>query len=134
MSLLLAFAACGVTFTVYLGMYALNNPDPADVWVVEKSGLALQIGQQGDEAATPVHDRFTMWFLWGFIQCIVFVGGTCLHNVIKMIKRSLDRYGDGRKVAKGTGKVWEGLMGCAFTLGALSWWITGAVFRFNRAG
>ena len=117
----LACCAGGITFMVYLGKYAFNNPDPADVWAVETPGLALQLGQGADDAAVPVHDNFVKWFLWGLIQCLILPGGMCLAGVAMACVPAL-------------GACLGGLTGCAAGCGGLAWWITGIIWRFNRVG
>lgn len=70
---------------VYLGIYAFNNPDQADVWAVESPSLALQVGAQGNDNAVPIHDTFVKWFLWGFIIQVMLPGGMCLAAVSSAI-------------------------------------------------
>ena len=106
---------------VYLGKYAFDNPDPADIWTVETPSLAMQVGQQGNDAAVPVHDNFVKWFLWGLIQCLIVPGGMCLAAICSAMAPAL-------------GSCLGGLTACAASCGGLAWWIVGIIWRFNRAG
>ena len=106
---------------VYLGKYAFDNQDPADVYVVEDPTLRMQIGAQGNDAAVPVHDLYVKWFLWGLIQCLILPGGMCLAGIFMAIAPAL-------------GGCLGGLTACAASCGGLAWWICGIIWRFNRAG
>ena len=58
-----------VIWTVYLCIYAFDNPDqPA--WYGKKDGKPSLFGspeEQGAGELTDIHQRFVSWFLWGFI-------------------------------------------------------------------
>jgi len=117
----LACCAGGITFMVYLGKYAFDNPDVDGVWAVEEPALKMQMGDQGNDAAVPVHDNFVKWFLWGLIQCLIMPAGMCLAGICMVISQPL-------------GTCFGGLTGCAGLCGGLAWWICGIIWRFNRVG
>ena len=74
----------GVTLTVYLGIYAYNNPDPQNCWVVKDLHQCQPSKQlvlaKAKEFAIDVtegyplemHRLFVTWFRWGFWTAIVF--------------------------------------------------------------
>ena len=79
----LTVLALFITFTVYLGIYGYNNPDPESCWVIrglensEKTkALALaKAADLGIEVASgyPVemHKVYLAWFRWGFWNNLV---------------------------------------------------------------
>ena len=67
-----------ITLTVYLGIFALDNPD-ADGWYGTISGVPRMDSEASfkaivDQATVAdldhVHDHFVTWFLWGFINAV----------------------------------------------------------------
>ena len=73
-----ACLAGGITFVVYLGKYAFDNPNKDCFWastgaddddglVFPTEALAKTAGFK-EEEIVDVHGRFVTWFLWGFIM------------------------------------------------------------------
>ena len=64
----------GITFTYFLGTFALNNPN-SEGWYGVVNDVATMNSEQYMTANNAkemdfVHDHFVTWFLWGFINNI----------------------------------------------------------------
>ena len=135
----LACLSIFLTFVIYLGIYAFDNPDneawyqsysgPVNGETVEIAGLTptaeFPAGLPFPTTdltleAVPVHARFVTWFTWGFLNtmlCCTFCCGAVLIS-----------------------RVAQSLVGCCFCLMACTncsgfvWYIMGLVWRLNKAG
>ena len=125
-----AFAILPIVMTVYLGIYAFNNPD-SEAWLgLSKSGKEEDFALFKDEAAgkaaqatelVDVHGRFLVWFLWGFIAQLSPIAVVILTSIFTLCH-------------PGFGSFCGGVLGCAQCCGTLAWWITGIVWRFRADG
>lgn len=122
----LVCAALPIVFTVYLGIYAFNNPDK-DAWygiVSEQKALfATHADGKTAQAAelVDIHQRFVTWFLWGFIQTLAPIAVGLISAI-------------GTAINPTCGSALAGVGGCAMGCGGLAWWITGIVWRFRSDG
>lgn len=121
-----ACSVAPIVFTVYLGIYSFNNPDN-EAWMGVVSGEeTLFADKAAAEAASAsdivdIHNRFVIWFLWGFIQILAPIGAALLAGICMLISPALANF-------------IGGLVGCAAGCGGLAWWITGIVWRFRADG
>ena len=114
----LAVFAVGTTFTVYLGIFAFNNPN-GDGWygkIGDVEYMKLKEEWDAQSAGTvvtdldAVHDHFLIWFTWGFINSC----GTKAAMLLICIPCCLP------------------VLGC-FLCSSLAWWIAGMVWRFRES-
>ena len=121
-------AAVPITFVVYLGIYAFNNPDnEAWVGVAPTGKQALYADETAGTLAkatslADIHGRFVSWFLWGFLQ-----------NLVLPVSAVL-LIGLGMLINEGLGKCCGGLASLGMCCGGTAWWITGIVWRFRSEG
>jgi len=114
----LSLCAVAITFTVYLGIFALDNPN-AEGWYGEFGGAprmqSLEWFQQQDQTKVAnlddVHGHFTTWFLWGFINQIGTIGPMLLFCI----------------------PCCPPIAGC-FQCSGFAWWIAGMVWRLRQSG
>ena len=113
-----------ITYMVYLGIYAFNNPDPEACWWMEGDvhGSAVKPILTGDAVAVNVHTTFVNWFVWGFWTCV----SPCLAIPLFCIVGCLGM----QTVLSGLG----GLLSCGVGCSTLFWIIFGAVWRFGSMG
>ena len=114
--------AAFITFWVYLGIFAFNNPDN-QAWYGVTAGVEGLSADQPAATATDVvdiHGRFVNWFLWGFINLVVCCGGGLFAGIFSASVPVL-------------GQCCGFLASCSGCSG-LAWWITGMVWRLNAAG
>lgn len=128
-SLLCSCACLGgmITFVVYLGKYAFDNPNKAawygvkdDVEALYPTLEAAQAAGIADEEIVDIHNRFVTWFLWGFLMMF----GPCYVLVIAGLT-----FWNAKVMGCCTG-----LAGTALGCSGLAWWIAGMVWRLNAAG
>ena len=67
-----ALSAVPIVFLVYLGIYAFDNPDTGAWYGLVKKEQTLFATEEagklvGAEELVDIHNRFVVWFLWGFI-------------------------------------------------------------------
>ena len=121
-----------ITYTVYLGIYAYNNPDPEECWWIKgldvsqtTSAAATAAGALSDPALTAepvnVHLVYVGWFLWGFWMCI----SPCIAAPVLMTLGC---------VSMQATQVLGGLFSCALGCGQLFWVIFGFVWRWGAMG
>lgn len=118
-----------ITFCVYLGVYAFNNPDK-EAWIgivnIDANERVIFKTKGAVEAANAVqvvdiHARFVSWFLWGFINwfaplfIVLLAVLTCSINQI-------------------FGAIAVSALSLASACSATAWFIVGAVWRFNLDG
>mmetsp|Transcript_23076 Transcript_23076/g.30711 ORF Transcript_23076/g.30711 Transcript_23076/m.30711 type:complete len:127 (-) Transcript_23076:370-750(-) len=117
-----------LTFVIYLGIYAFNNPD-REAWV----GLAAETNDRTLFRAhaeldaskaiqvVNIHSRFTAWFFWGFINWFapLFIV-TCA-----VLTCSINQF---------CGLVTISALSLASACSATAWFIVGAIWRFNKDG
>ena len=64
----------GITATVYMGIYAFNNPDAPAIYYETLGGKPELASPDnvplGALEIDDIHDRFVTWFYWGFFQCL----------------------------------------------------------------
>ena len=118
-----AWLATSITFMVYCGIYAFNNPEPQAYYVPGTTLTEPQlipITSQGENyGIVAIHDQFVMWFTWMFYNMCAFLGLGCCFAPIATIL---------------------GIPGCArlgfclanFSVGAV--YVMGMVWRFGEAG
>ena len=120
-----ACCAAGVTFLVYLGIFAFNNPNP-EAWYATK-GTDESLFK--DEAAATaagysdldnVHGHFVTWFLWGFLNAVIPMGLALIAGLCMLISPR-------------AGQVVGSLAGCGGCSG-LAWYIAGLCWRFRASG
>jgi hypothetical protein len=131
-SIIGCLCSCGclaavITFAVYCGIYAFNNPDP-NAWyeagIIPASGQLVGVMPNTMEGVTPVHEDFVRWFTWTFANQMVFFGFPIIAGVTALITGC----------SPGLGKCFGGLSGCALMCSGLVAWIMGMVWRFSEAG
>ena len=115
----LAVLSVAITFTVYLGIFALDNPN-ADGWYGTVSGVPRMdseanfnkiVDQNTVADLDHVHDHFVTWFLWGFINAIGTVGPMMLFCI----------------------PCCPPIAAC-FQCSGCAWWIAGMVWRLRDSG
>ena len=72
--------AAYITLSVYLGLYAFNNPDAQAYYIAgtetTQADLVPTIPDADD--AIPIHDHFVTWFTWMFINKIILLCFPCI--------------------------------------------------------
>ena len=122
----LSCCAAAVTFIVYLGIYAFNNPN-AEAWYGNAAGKEMLFETEADATTAKatdivdIHGRFVTWFLWGFIQALLPLATGIIGAICGAISPKL-------------GSCMTGLGGCGIGCGGLAWYIVGLVWRFGAAG
>ena len=116
-------AALPVVWTVYLGIYAFDNPDqPAWYGVTDgKPSLFGSPDEQGAGELTDIHQRFVSWFLWGFIQALA--PWLLAPFIVSCMVLSPE-----------LGSLCGILSCCGLGCSSLAWWIAGIVWRFRSDG
>ena len=126
-------AALFAVATVYLGIFAYNNPDPAKCWVVKGSELpattkapaidnANQLGLDVPSGyPVEMHRLFSAWFTWGFYLKIVFIAAIAVATALS-------------KWEKKYGMTAGAISVSAYVLNAAGWIVAGAIWRFSNAG
>ena len=115
----LASCAVAITFTVYLGIFAMNNPNGEGVYGVVGGQEFMKTQQQWDAMPVTavvhdlddVHDHFVTWFMWGFINACGTLGAMMLICI----------------------PCCPPVLGC-FQCSSLAWFIAGMVWRLRRSG
>lgn len=84
--------AAVITFTVYCGIYAFNNPEPQAYYIAatgtSEAYLASTVADVDAEGVTAVHDQFIMWFTWIFaMQMIMFFGMPIIGLIVTCITK-----------------------------------------------
>ena len=123
----LACCAAQVTFIVYLGIFAFNNPDMEAWYGKQADGEGTLFAQESDATVTgdteleDIHGKFVLWFMWGFIVSLapcaaapIMAIANCIHETVA--------------------KVLGGIISCGIGCGGLAWWISGIVWRFKASG
>ena len=117
-----------ITFTVYCGMYAFNNPEPQAYYIAATGTSPASLVGVADvnaEGVTAVHDQFVKWFTWVFAQqMVMFFGGPIIVLLVICIMR----------VSACLGNLCGVLMACGVCGSGLGAWIAGMVWRFSEAG
>ena len=85
-----------ITLVTYMGIYAFNNPDSSQCWVIKdldspmpsKEGAIMKAEALGitvaDGYPVEIHKLFKVWFIWGFWAHIyLVVSSTCFHSLEK---------------------------------------------------
>ena len=117
----LAICAGYITLTVYLGQFAMNNPN-GDGWYGIVNGQQVMDTKASFDrrAATAgntvtdldhVHDHFVTWFMWGFINHCGVLGSALLICI----------------------PCCPPVLGC-FQCSNFAWWIAGMVWRLRESG
>jgi hypothetical protein len=129
-----------LTFVIYMAIFAFSNPD-SDAYYQAYTGTVsgADVEFQGLSAdllsfpanmpftttdltldVTPIHAIFCTWFMWGFLNTVLFCTFCCGAILIARCAQSL--------------------VGCCFCLMACTqcsgsvWYIMGLVWRLNKAG
>ena len=114
-----------ITYMVYLGIYAFNNPDPAACYWTEgaATGSATEIpNPTGELVIVNVHTTFVNWFVWGFWTCV----SPCLAIPLVCIVGCMGM----PTILSALG----GLLSCGVGCSSLFWIIFGTVWRFGSMG
>jgi len=107
-----------LAFTVYIGKYAFDNPNP-DAWYIDGQLVPAEPTLEGAEF-TAVHDQYVTWFLWGFINQMIFLASPLCALLTKMMPNDCQ---------------WHTYVtGCGVCLSSIVWYIIGLVWRFNAVG
>lgn len=126
-------AAIFAVATVYLGIYAHNNPDPDNCWVVRDLDLpALSRNEVIDNAnglnievtsGYPVNmsKLYSAWFYWGFYTKVALVAAMALAGGVSFYCKTSAKYIVGGATS-------------LYALNAAVWLTTGAIWRFSKAG
>jgi len=123
----LGCCAAQVTFIVYLGIFAFNNPDKEAWYGINATGQANLFAAESDATTTgdteldDIHGKFVMWFLWGFIMSLAPCAAAPLMAIAGCIHLTL-------------ANVLGGILSCGIGCGGLAWWISGIVWRFKASG
>lgn len=127
-----ACLAGAITFVVYLGKYAFDNPNlpawygevtAADGTVTQMLYPTLESAEAAlgaDAEIDDIHGKFVMWFLWGFIMSF----GPCYVMVLMLLT-----FWNQQLM-----QACSALGGCALCSSGLAWWICAMVWRLNAAG
>lgn len=121
-----------ITYAVYLGIYAFNNPDPASCFYVEGvttasadqstvEALAVSAGIT-DAVAVNAHTVFVSWFVWGFWTCIA----PCLAIPLFILTACMQM--------QTLTMALSGLLSCGVGCSQLFWIIFGSIWRFGGMG
>lgn len=122
----LACSAGAITFLVFLGKFAFNNPD-ADAFygtVAGQAGLWSTEAFATTAGATDisdVHGNMISWFLWGFMNGVMPCAVLLLGGLITC-------------VAPAAGASVSGCLMSCTGLSGFAWWIAGMVWRFRADG
>ena len=118
-----ACLAAKITFWVYLGICAFDNPEPVAFYQTEPAQL---VGVQNTDATLqPIHDQFVLWFTWMFANVCVAAGMMCVGPMLACCMMHC---------GEGCSKFIGGLYGCGLCCSGLAAFIAGAVWRFGTAG
>lgn len=134
-SLLCGITVVGIfiTITVYLGIFAYNNPDPAKCWVVKDLHQCQPtkelIINKAKEFQIDITDGYPMemhkvvvaWFVWGFFAKVAFIALIVLSGIAAFM---------GSKVGSFCGACTTGL----YIANGVVWLCFGAIWRFSSAG
>jgi|Transcript_26 hypothetical protein len=122
-----------ITLTVYCGVYAYNNPDPANAWVIKgvdspSISKAAALTKAADESVTvlegyplDMHKIFVAWATWGFWQNLVLV---CVFIAATVVGAW----------APSVFKIVGSLTGLGWLLGTIAWLVFGAIWRYSVGG
>ena len=119
-----------IVLTIYCGVYAYSNPDPANSWIVKgvdspaltKSAIVDKATSEGvtigEGYPIDMHKVFVAWATWGFWQNLILltvfalsiVIGTCFPKVLAIM---------------------SGLTGLGWLLGTILWLVFGGIWRYS---
>ena len=80
--------AAVITFCVYLGIYAFDNPEPECYYIAGTETTQPQLKRIADvnsDGVEPIHDEFVKWFMWMFVNQMVFIGLICIAPALVML-------------------------------------------------
>ena len=104
------------------------NPDK-EAWYGQVNGNDTLFKSKEDGLAvsaknfTDIHQRFHIWFLWGFITFLAVI----VFSIIQIVLSLLEIFDSAVLIA-------YGILGCLTGCTTLAWWIVGIVWRFNDVG
>ena len=122
-----------VTATVYMGMYAMNNPDPDNCWVIRDLEMTTRTAAEAVATANAISidvpegypvdmaKVFMAWFVWGFYAKIGI-------SVLMLITAGI--YFASENAAIITGAISCGL----YLTNCIAWLVAGGIWRFSMAG
>ena len=122
-----------LTATVYLGIYAYNNPDPNSCWVIRELDTSFRTKEEVIQRAQIVdieipegypmemHKLWIAWFTWGFWSKIILILLTIFSYSISYASTN---------IATVLGAISYGL----YITNGLVWLAMGAVWRFSDPG
>ena len=118
-----ACLAAKITFWVYLGIYAFDNPEPVTFFQAEPAQLLS--AQNAAGTLQPIHDQFVLWFTWMFANICVAAGMMCVGPMLMYLMMTC---------GEGCSRLVGGCYGCGMCCSSLAAFIAGAVWRFGTAG
>ena len=120
--------AAGITFIVYLGIYAFNNPEAQTYYIAgsdtTQAELVPIVPNVDAEGVTPIHDQFITWFKWMFANSLVPTSFACIGPLLMCL------------MAKSPclGNTCSGAVFCSWVCSGLAVYILGLVWRYGEAG
>ena len=117
-----------ITYQVYLGVYAYNNPDPTECWWAKgldhsyTSETAAQLAAGADVELTDVHNKYVTWFVWGFWTSV----SPCIAIPVIITLMCLG--------AEAIINFLAVAFGCGYACSGLFWFIFGIVWRWGKMG
>jgi hypothetical protein len=122
-----------ITLTVYCGVYAYNNPDPGNAWIIKgvdspsltKSAAVDKATADGvtvpEGYPIDMHKVMVAWATWGFWQNLILVAifalsiaiGTCAPKAFAVM---------------------GSLTGLGWMLGTILWLVFGGIWRYSNGG
>lgn len=117
-----------ITFLVYLGIYAFNNPEPQAYYIAEtpltQAYLVDTVADVEAEGVTPIHDQFVTWFTWVFANALVPMSFSCIMPVIMCIMARSPCLGGFCGM----------LVGCSWCVSMIVVYVFGLIWRYSAAG
>ena len=111
-----------IAWTVYLGIYAFDNPDsPAWYGIVDGKPGLFENHELESVELLDIHRRFASWFLWGFIHALA---PWLLFLCVKVCTALSPKLGECSQI----------LAICSYGCSTVAWWVTGIVWRFRPDG
>jgi len=122
-----------ITLTIYCGVYAYNNPDPNNAWIIKgvdspSLSKATAMSKASTEGVTvpegypiDMHKIFVAWATWGFWQNLVLIIIFCASGVITFLVPSIF-------------PIVASLTALGWFIGTFLWLVFGAIWRFSFGG
>ena len=121
------FLAAYITLSVFLGLYAFNNPDAQAYYIsgtdTSQADLVPIIPANDADGVVPIHDHFVTWFTWMFINKIVLLCFPCIACLLYTICLNKKR-----------GLICNQLFLISYCCSSLVALVMGLIWRFGEAG